>query len=168
MKYLLLLLLSSSLYAIEAVDALDKSVEEELQEIVVEMTRMETNLRLDRTDESVQLKGKEIQDKLEKLIKDVEINSVKTKFNTLRQKQLAQIAGIVPPTPFIQTLPEGEALFKPGILNNDFRNSWAKLDSKNRELILQSYQPDIPLKWQLRIAAYYLSIATEEVKVKKK
>ncbi len=166
MKWLLLLLCNFSIFALEITTEYDKTPEEELREIIGQMDRFETNLRLDRTDDSVQLTGKQIVERLEKLIKDVEAQELRKKFNTLRQKQLAQIAGVLPPPSPEINLPKTQ-IYKPNTGQIDF-SKWAKLPPVNREQILQGYNSDIPLRWQQRIAAYYLSIAVEETKVRKK
>jgi hypothetical protein len=165
-KWLLFLLCNFSLFALEITTEYDKTPEEELREIIGQMDSMETYLRLDRSDEIVQIKGKRILERLEKLVKDVEMQELRKQFNTLRQKQLAQIAGIVPPSSPEVNLPKNQ-VYKPSTGKIDY-SKWAKLPPVNREQILQGYNSDIPLRWQQRIAAYYLSIAVEETKVRKK
>src|SRR5438445_621621 len=49
-----------------------KTLTEEVEAIVARMTDLETSLREDRTDSTVEIQGKEIEDAIDKLIKHVE------------------------------------------------------------------------------------------------
>jgi hypothetical protein len=148
----------STSYGIEA-DLKDnlKTPAEELDELASRMSDLEAKLRGDQIDGSVVVDGKEIESRLDKLIKEVEADSKKFR-ETKRDKQIGQLAGKGP----------GKAVPKPGSITRllpvtpGSADSWTKLPPADRFQIIQSYVADVPLRWRKRLESYYVSIAAEE------
>lgn len=155
---LLFLVLSLNVFSNEVF--IEKTAYEELKEIESLMDRMSTQLYWDRTDQSVQLRGKEIENRLNALIKEVEARKDSQIISSLRHKQLKELAGTyTPPPPRPLTK---EEIRKDTVEKVDYHKKWANLPPINREQILQSINSEIPLRWRDRIAAYFISIAAEK------
>ncbi len=155
----LVLALWSSLWAIEAtVDPKQNTVAEEVHEIAQIMLTVENQLRDDKTGETVKADIKEAIDRMEKLIKDAEElegpdSPYKRGLKALRDSR-AEDRHIKPKIRVLAEANDGRYVRYP--------DSWASLPRAERGEILQVWAREIPLRWQQRIAAYFLSVNAAE------
>lgn len=166
--WLILFLLASPVLAEEIDPGGDgpQTVSDELYDIYDKMREMEDSLRGDKTNARVQLNGKEIEDQLDKLIKEIE--EAKESDRPPRGKVLAErwkkLRSLASDNPKPRTIPPGSV--RPSSESRiPVRNSWYNLPPDARGEMIQTYAAELPLKWKARIAAYFISIAVEEVKV---
>lgn len=160
MKYLIFLIVFN-LFAQDDVYVEKKinTVAEEVYEIKNLMVNLEDILHEDRYDQIVQLKGKEIENKIEKLIKDAEeiddnnlnknskVNAPK-KDSKIDKKNIDEA---------LKVIHRNRPLWETSSYDN-----WAKLQNCTREGIIQTYREELPVLWEKRIRAYFLSINSEE------
>jgi hypothetical protein len=146
-----------------------------LASLAKDMKDVESKLRDDRHDQAVQTEGQHIEEKLAKFIEQLEQmsssnsssgeNEKKNKQQQQQQQQGNQ-GGQRGSNPLQQSKPGGAV--PPGALNpatvSGKQDAWAKLPPALRDELLQSYRPEIPLRWQKRLEAYYYSLNAEETK----
>ena len=142
----------------------------ELSQLAQEMKEIESKLRDDRYDQSVQAQGKGIEDKLSTLIEklDAQCNSNCSCQKKQSQRQSgsknaatkSKNAG----TPMTDSQLGGPVA--QGALVEAFVSStqdkWAKLQPAQREELFQAFRDDMPEHWKKRLEAYFTSIAAEE------
>jgi len=143
-----------------------------LTELAVNMKDVEGKLREDRHDEAVQFDGKNIEDKLSDLIRELEkmkqqsqSESSNSQSKQKGRKQLA--AGRQGGQPRGGGKGPGSAdsaINAPEVVGRSER--WASLPVKERDELLQIYRPEVPIRWRKRLEAYFISIAAEEAKAK--
>ncbi len=115
------------------------------------MQEVGNDLRSDRTDKITQLKGKEIDDRITKLIKEIDCvcDDDETErgrvLKRLKNGNLTPICGMV-----TKSKEDRSGAWRPG------------LDKDSRGKIVQVWAADIPVKWRIRIEAYFYSICAEE------
>lgn len=170
--FLLLSLRCYSADEIEPPPVDDKNVSEEVHSIAMLAATVESRLRDDNHDHSLQRDSQEVIDRIEKLIKDAE-EAPLGKGKTQRECDLKQLRGDYGPVNCFQlvqavaTDPKRNINYKDGN-----RDEWARLPRAQRDEILQTYTKEFPLLWRNRIAAYFLSLNAVEIEsncvVKKK
>lgn len=138
---------------VESPEKEDKTAAEELRDIADLMVDVEDKLRDDRHDKAVQIYGKEIEDRLEKLIKEVEVNEKKSGDKTGKKPMKdSKITSAEVPRQVIQRerMPWETKEY----------DNWARLSEIHRGSIIQTYNnfDNLPMRWQQRISAYFLSI----------
>jgi hypothetical protein len=152
---------SFSVYSTEVyLDKEEKTLIEELLDIKDLMVAVEDNLRDDRTDKVVQMKGQEVEDRLDKLIEEID---------AYEKKHGREIGRKPMKDSKIDKSKVNERVWKTFVLERapwmtKGYDDWAKLQPATRERILQSWSDEIPLRWQRRIMAYWMSVGAEEKK----
>ncbi len=134
----------------------DENPVEELLNIADLMRQLDLKLEDERHDATVALDGHTIEERLQKLITACEKGEAKSQSN--RDKQ-DEIAGRKPADD--SKLDDKRHIVQSG---NDCPGlgEWINLPPELRSSIIQTYNPDIPEKWRLRIQAYLLSINSED------
>ncbi|MCW8132093.1 MAG: HEAT repeat domain-containing protein [Planctomycetota bacterium] len=151
-----------------------------LTQLGKDMRDVEEKLRGDRHDRAVQVDQKGIEEKLSKMIEQIEkmqqqsSSSSSQKKNQQQQQQQQQSGGNQPgqkqpSSPLADSTLGGGA--QSGALNAadvvGQQADWAKLPPAERDALMQAYKRDLPQRWRKRLEAYYLSIAAEEAKANK-
>lgn len=152
----------------------------QLTEMSKEMREVEEKLRNDRHDRAVQVDQKGIEEKLSKLIEQIEkmqsqsSSSQSKKKQQQQQQQQQQGQGDQPgqkqPGSPLQDSKLGGSAERGGLNAAEVAGQqadWAKLPPAEREAMLNAYKRDIPERWRKRLEAYYHSIAAEENKAQK-
>ncbi len=129
---------------------------QELREIQALMVEVHEALRADRHDRTVQMKGKEIEDRLEKIGHEIEAKEER------EQKQSSDGKPDKPKkTPSQTQIP---AQVKSLSLWAGLGKEWTHLPPEHRSAILQTYANEVPARWRKRIAAYFISVQDEEIR----
>ncbi|MBI3829354.1 MAG: HEAT repeat domain-containing protein [Planctomycetes bacterium] len=150
----------------------------QLTQLGKDMREVEDKLRNDRHDRAVQVDEKGIDEKLSKLIEQLEKmqsqSSSSSSQKKQQQQQQQQQSGNQPGpkqagSPLADSKLGGGA--QRGALNAadvaGQQADWAKLPPAEREAMMNAFKRDIPERWRKRLEAYYLSIAAEEAKASK-
>jgi hypothetical protein len=151
----------------------------QLTQLGKDMREVEEKLRNDRHDRAVQVDEKGIDEKLTKLIEQLEkmqsqSSSSSSQKKQQQQQQQQQQSGNQPGpkqagSPLADSKLGGGA--QRGALNAaevaGQQADWAKLPPAEREAMMNAFKRDIPERWRKRLEAYYLSIAAEEAKASK-
>jgi HEAT repeat protein len=157
----------------EPVPTVDQAAAE-LAALANEMKEVEDKLRGDRHDQSVQVQGGGIEQKLAQLIEKLDKSGGKgsseeqeKKEKQSQQKQQSKGQGQGGGSnPLADSKPSGGT--PPGALSAAQvaakQDDWSKLPPALREAMLQTQSEGVPILWQSRIKAYILSINAEEVK----
>ncbi len=142
----------------------DKTVAEEVHDISFLMLTIESRLRDDNIDHSVQIDSKEVIARIEKIIKDAEEEESSQKSKGKKDGKKPGKDSDLTDHKRIMPLKENT------IYDDGTRDIWARLPREQRGEIVQTWAKDYPLRWQQRIAAYFLSINAAEsaTHVKKK
>ena len=145
-----------------------------LAALAKEMKEVEDKLRNDRHDQAVQAQGAGIEQKLTQFIEKLSQMSSpgsssgdkKGDKQQQQQQQTGNQGGKQPTNPLKQSQ-LGSAV-PPGALNPAVvagqQDAWARLPPALRDELTQSYRPEIPLRWQKRLEAYFYSLNAEEAK----
>jgi len=149
-----------------------------LTQLSEEMRGVEEKLRSDRHDRAVQVDQKGIEEKLSKLIEQIEKMQSQSSQSQGQQKkdgqQQQQQSGNQPgqqkqPSSPLQDSALGGSASR-GDLNpaqvEGKQADWAKLPPALREQLLQATGAEMPTRWKKRLEAYWTSIAREEEKGK--
>jgi len=131
----------------------EKSWVEEAEDVAEHMNDLEMCLREDRTDQTVQVKGKEIEEELEKLIKVREAQEKKDAKGPKDAKKPDKDSTLTAAERF-------EAKF--ARMGEIERARWISMPSVYRGEIVQVYAAEVPATWKRRIEAYFVSICAEE------
>lgn len=147
-----------------------------LKELATDMQSVESKLRDDRHDSSVQNDQQDVQIKLAEMIKtleDLEQSKTQQAQNSKDgKKRWGALASSSSPSPSKGSKlsmpprdPAQEAAFQAARVAEQ-RNRWANLPAASRDEMLQVFRPEVPIRWRKRLEAYFLSVAAEEVKKK--
>ncbi len=129
------------------------------------MSELAATLRADRHDRVVQLKGKEIEERLEKMGHEVEAQEAK-------QEKEAKLEERMGPAPKTGKKPAKSSQFsnvpakvekstdQPWRKNQD---DWAKLQPERRAAVLQTWSEEFSPIWRKRLIAYFSSVNDDEV-----
>lgn len=172
---LILLLLSSSLFAveIESPNNEPRDLVEELYQLKEQMDDLTDQLRDDEHHDGVQIRGKEIEEKLNKIIDEVENARVVHKEGDPRSRQMSAAKGHKPasksklPPPVKGSVINRDDASKNQVVRSDNAN-WYKLPDAKRDQVIQSWGSEMPLRWKSRISAYFISVADAETQEKPK
>jgi len=141
----------------------EKDIVDDLYEIKDQMDNLTDQLREDEHHDGVQLRGKEIEDKLTRIIDEIEKNP--PRFKSLKRDAQAQQAKH--PRPISEKPPDEPARVLrriESVIIPEKDSNWWKLRDSRRGEVIQSWGVEIPLRWKARIAAYFISISAEESK----
>jgi hypothetical protein len=147
----------------------EKTVFDEIHEIIDVMVNLEDRLHDDRHDLVVQLQGKEIEDRIEKLIKDIEDDDkdeengkprTRTKIKPSEAKIPMKDSKLKRQDVPAKVIPREQMAW-----DTQAYHDWARLQDLKRDSILQSYHEELPARWKKRLEAYFLSINAEEIAV---
>lgn len=145
----------------------EKSLIKEMTEIADLMDEVHDNLREDRHDKVVHLKLDEIDERIGKLIVEGEdIERHKRKIEEL-DKRIGQSPDGKTPTRVSKLPAVNPAKVKLMPQDPDSWISrdywlWSHLPRASRDEIIQCWAEEIPIRWRLRISAYFLSIGAAE------
>jgi hypothetical protein len=147
-----------------------KDLIDELYELSGKMNDLQDRLRDDRTDRVV-VEGKEIDDKLSIIIEEIEKTSKQQSSSPLekekRQRQdQARIAQGSMPKHNLGPHHEPGKVYRSSAASipQEKDSSWYKLPDKPKDEVIQTWGTEMPLRWKSRIAAYFISIASEDEK----
>ncbi len=142
-----------------------------------DMKSVEEKLRNDRHDQAVQVDQKGIEDRLTKIIMQLEkmqsqsqsqsqSKQKKKSQGSKQQRQKGQGKKSGQPSSPLSNPQDGSAAR--GALRaaevSGVQDQWAKLPPQLRDEMLQVYREGMPERWRKRLEAYYLSVASEEGK----
>jgi hypothetical protein len=143
-----------------------KTVGEELIDISHLMVELEGRLYDDRHDLVLQLQAKEIEERMEKLIKDAEEEEKNEKEGKGTKKKDSKKPGEPKKDSKLEQRQVGEEL---KVIHRERMpwetreyDDWARLSNIKRDPILQVYNNEMPVLWKKRLMAYFLSINEEE------
>ena len=130
-----------------------------------------------RVGEMAQVDQKDIEDKLNTMINDLEkMQQMQPKPRDEKQNSKRRMAimtgeqqsGQKPAKPGSKPPPEpGDSKLNAGKVLSA-KDNWATLPAAERDELLQVFRPEVPLRWRHRLEAYFVSIAAEEVKSRDK
>ena len=157
MKHLLLLLTvyiaTSFAVEIEQPEQIAKDDLQELKDIQLLMVDVHDALRADRHDKVVQMKEKEIEERLSKIGHDIEAKE--------KRKENGQKDGKNPnKNPSKSGIPAKIDRTYPWSTDA----AWTHLPPETRSSIIQSYSKELPSLWRARISLYFISVQEEESK----
>jgi hypothetical protein len=145
----------------------EKDLVAELYELQEQMDDLTDQLRSDEHHDAVQVRGKEIEDKLNKLIDEIENAPLGPSVRGKSRRLQAQTAQgnkpqdksrlPAPRPPPGSVIPRDIARVEQG---KDA--SWYKLPPSKRGEVIQTWASEMPLKWKARIAAYFVSVSGED------
>lgn len=142
---------------IEQPEKPEKDDLQELREIQALMVEVHEALRADRTDRTVQMKGKEIEDRLEKIGHEIELQEereAKQASNPEKPQKPKKTPNQTQIPAQVKSLTPWTALGK----------EWTHLPAEHRGTMLQTYANEVPARWRKRIAAYFISVQSDETR----
>jgi hypothetical protein len=146
-----------------------KDLVDDLYDIIEQMDNMTGQLRDDECHDGVQLRGKEIEERLTKLIDEIE--KQKPKFeNPGRDQQALAATGRQPKKISQLSSPlAGSCIVRRSeTVQREADTSWYKLPPSKRGQVVQAWGSDMPMQWKSRLGAYFLSLAVQESEFEKK
>jgi len=136
---------------IEQPEQLEKDDLQELKDIQLLMVDVHDALRADRHDKVVQMKEKEIEERLAKIGHDIEVKE--------KRKENGQKDGKNPnKNPSKSGIPARIDRTYPWSTDA----AWVHLPPETRASIIQSYSKELPSLWRARISLYFISVQEEE------
>lgn len=153
MKWLLLIVMTACVADEVEQPPPDESFHAKAAEIVALMNEVHDSLRGDMVHKTVQTKGKEIEDKLDKLIEEIELDEEGDGTSDKNGKR-----------------PDKDSKLSRHVKFDQNDRAWLLSDrafmagppKSCRDGIIQVYRAELPLRWRQRIAAYFVSIAADE------
>lgn len=175
MKYLSLLMLCLTFTTVSYTAEVgvdepeEKTPAEQVLDIKDLMIVLEDNLRNDRHDSVVQLYAKEIEDKLEKLIKDADSDKKDSKKKEKKENPEKTVDNNEPNKNPPKDSKLHQVTVAPHVIQRERMpwetreyDNWASLPDVKRANMLQTYNEfeNLPGRWKVRIRAYFYSIAS--------
>ena len=147
---------------IEVDDFASKDIIDELYELVRNMDDLTDKLRDDQVNDSVKIAGKEIEDKIDKLIDEIE-NAKPSIRAPLRADQAMKAAGRQPRKVSClssSSSVQGKVVPHRVVLQEFTNSNWHKLPDAKRGEVIQTWASELPVRWKSRIEAYFVSVAS--------
>jgi hypothetical protein len=147
---------------IQVDDSAPKDIIDELYDLVRDMDDLTDKLRDDQTNDSVSVFGKQIEDKLDGLIKEIE-NAKPSIRRPARSDQALKAAGREPKKiSCLSPLTPGKVTPHRIVLQEFTDSQWYKLPDARRGEMIQTWASELPVRWKCRIEAYFVSVAANE------
>jgi hypothetical protein len=137
-----------------------KDIIDELYELVRNMDDLTDKLRDDQVNDSVKIAGKEIEDKIDKLIDEIE-NAKPSIRAPVRADQAMKATGRQPKKVSSLTAPVQGKVTPHRVVLQEFTDAnWHKLPDARRGEVIQTWASELPVRWKSRIEAYFVSVAS--------